>query len=166
MVVAKINGINGFSSVTAYLRDKISRYEAVEKSFENFFSFMFSERDNIMAEVPDGYRVKKITYGQCADKIKAFAPAFASALSELPKGDMVGLYMANSVEWVETLWCILMCGYRPLLMNARMTDEMLEKILADYNISTVISDGKQFSVNTLIAQDIMNSGAEGDVDIL
>ena len=34
--VGKINGINGHSNITAYLKDKISRYETEEKSFENF----------------------------------------------------------------------------------------------------------------------------------
>ena len=43
IIVNKINNINGAASITAYIKDKVSRYEAVEKTFENFFSFMFSE---------------------------------------------------------------------------------------------------------------------------
>lgn len=160
--VSKINGINGHPNITAYIKDKISRYENEEKNFENFFSYMFSERDNVMAEIPDGYKIKKVTYGQCADRIKFLAPSFAGALSGIPKGEMVGLYMSNSVEWIETLWCILMCGYRPLLLNSRMTDELLEKILTDNGVSAVVSDGKVFSVNTYNALEIINTAVELD----
>ncbi|MBQ8850030.1 MAG: AMP-binding protein [Clostridia bacterium] len=157
----RINNINGFPNITAYIKDKIARYEAVEKNYCNFFDFMFSERENVMAEIPDGYRIKKITYGECSDSIKAHAAAFEKALSGVQKSSIVGLYMNNGVEWIETLWCILMCGYRPLLMNSRMTDEMLERVLDDYSVTTVISDGKTFSANTLIAKSVMASADGG-----
>lgn len=153
----KINNINGAPNITAYIKDKVARYEAVEKNFENFFSFMFSERGNVMAELPDGYKIKKITYGECADNVKRRASVFANTLSGAEKGSMVGLYMSNSVEWIEALWCILMCGYRPLLMNSRMPDEALEKILSDYGVTDVISDGKSFSVRTHSAKDIFSA---------
>ena len=158
----KLNGINGAPNINAYLSDKIARYETVEKNFENFFSFMFSERDNVMAETPDGYKVRKITYGQCADRIKALAPAFERALSFASKGEMVGLYMNNSVEWIEALWCILMCGYRPLLMNSRMSDEMLDKILEENKVPAVLSDGKEFSVKTVNVNDVIGSEEGGE----
>lgn len=160
--MSKINGINGHTDLVAYIKDKISRYEAEEKNFENFFSYMFSERDNIMAEIPDGYKIKRVTYGQCADRIKELAPSFEGALSGIPKGSIIGLYMSNSVEWIETLWCLLMCGYRPLLLNSRMTDELLEKILADNGISAVVSDGKTFSVKTYNALEIIDTAVEFD----
>ena len=150
----KINNINGAANITAYIKDKVSRYEAVEKNFENFFLFMFSERDNIMAELPDGYKIKKVSYGECADSIKSRALSFHKALEGAKKGSMVGLYMSNSVEWIEAMWCILMCGYRPLLMNSRLPDETLENILTEYNVSDVVSDGRVFSVRTHIVGDM------------
>lgn len=150
----KINNINGAANITAYIKEKVSRYEAVEKNFENFFSFMFSERDNVMAELADGYKIKKVSYGECADSIRHRAVTFAEALKNAEAGSMVGLYMSNSVEWIEAMWCILMCGYRPLLMNSRMSDEVLESILSDNNVTDVISDGKTFSVRTHNINDI------------
>ena len=115
---------------------------------------MFSERDNVMAELSCGYKIEKVSYGECADSIKCRAVCFSEALKNAEKGSMVGLYMSNSVEWIESMWCILMCGYRPLLMNSRMSDEVLEDILAQHNITDVISDGKQFSVRTHIVSEI------------
>ena len=146
----KINNINGAPNITVYIKEKLSKYEAVEKNFENFFSFMFSERENVMAELAEGYKIKKVSYGECADSIRRRAASVAAALGGAQKGAMVGLYMSNSVEWIEALWSVLMCGYRPLLMNARMPDEVLESILSEYGVTDVISDGKLFSVRTHI----------------
>ena len=153
----RINNINGFSNITAYVRDKIARFETVEKNYENLFEYMFSERDNVIAEIPDGYKIKKITYGECADNIRSKTPEFDKALSDVEKGSIVGLYMSNSPEWIETLWCMLMCGYRPLLMNSRMTDSLLERVIADNGITAVISDGKKFAVKTIDVHSIVAS---------
>ncbi len=150
----KINDKKEFSSTLEFTKNKISRYEKEEKNFETFFDFMFSERENVFSEIADGYKIKKLTYGECADKIRTLSTPLSKALADLPKGSLVGFYMSNSSEWVELFWAILMCGYRPLLMNARMTDDLLERILSDYSVKAVISDGKSFSVNTYEAKDI------------
>ena len=164
--MSKINNINGAPNITSYINDKISKYEGVEKNFENFFSFMLSERNNVMAELPDGYKIKKIRYGECADSIKSRAVSFADALKGAEKGSMIGLYMSNSVEWIEALWCILMCGYRPLLMNSRLPDDVLERILSDYNVTDVISDGKTFSARThIVGEMAVDKGLEYTPDV-
>ena len=62
---------------------------------------------------------------------------------------MIGLYMTNCPEWILLFWAILAAGYRPLLLNTRLPDEVLEKILSDYGVRGVISDGKVFRVKTV-----------------
>ena len=107
----RLQNIRGFRNIDEYVRDKIQRYDAQEKNFENLFFYMFSERENVMAEVSDGYRIKKLTYGECADKIVAVSAAFARALAGVEKGSIVGLYMNNSIEWIQAFWSLLKCGY-------------------------------------------------------
>ncbi len=145
---------NGFPNAQAYVKDKLDRYGEEEKSFEVLFSYMFSERQLVIAETTDGYKIKKKTYGECADKIKTLASSFAKSLSDIPQGEIVGLYMSNSIEWIECFWSILMCGYCPLLMNLRMSDDILEKIIVDYNIKSIISDSKEFKTKTHFAKDL------------
>ena len=150
----RLTNIDGYRTIDEYVTQKLADFEREEKTFETLFSYMFRESDNIMAESSDGYRVKKITYGECKAEILALAPHLALALDGVKKGSMVGLYMANSLEWIEIFWALLLCGYKPLLMNSRLNERVLESILADYGVEAVLSDGKIFSVKTLLTDEL------------
>ena len=156
----RIDNIRGFGSIDEYIRAKLDEYSREEKSFETLFKYMFSETDNVMVETSDGYRIKKVTYGEFKANIIAKALSVAEALREVKAGGIIGLYMDNCVEWIEIFWAILMCGYKPLLMNTRLSDEALEGIIAEYSVGAVISDGKLFSVCT-VTKDSLTYDREG-----
>ena len=145
----RLTNIHGFATIDEYVKYKVEKFAPLEKSFENLFDQMFDETDNVFAETSDGYRVKKITYGQMKERILSVAPTLKDQLSDIEQGSIVGLYMANSLEWIEIFWSILVAGYRPLLMNAKLPNETLESIISEYSVGAVISDGKQFSVPTV-----------------
>ena len=153
----KIKDIRGCASADEYVRLKLSEYEAEEKSFKTLFRFMFSESNNIMAESTDGYRIKKITYAQFKTNILAKAASLKESLSGVERGSLVGLYMSNSVEWLELFWSALICGYDLLIMNTRLPDEILEKAIRDHNVRAVISDEKHFSVPTVLSETVLPS---------
>lgn len=155
-----LTNIAGFRDINEYVHHKLENYKKEEKNCETLFRFMFSERENTMAELSDGYRIKKITYGECADKIRRLIPALFETLQSVPKGSMVGLYMANSLEWIQLFWALLACGYKPLLMNCRTKDELLETLLAEHKVPAVLSDGKTFAVPTFFASDVVKKAAE------
>ena len=137
-----------------FLKAKLDSYSAMEKSFHNMFSFMFSETDTVMAEYSEGYKIKRITYGEAKNKVYTLAGSLSGVLSDVPKGSMVGLYMSNSAEWIETFWALLMCGYSPLLMNSRMTDDVLCTVLKENGVVCIISDGKTFPIRTVLSSDL------------
>ena len=147
----QLTNIRGHRNLNEYVSWKLGEYAKCEKTFATLFEYMFSERENTMAEISDGYRVKKLTYGQFSDNILKLAPALKDKLSDVPVGSLVGIYMANSMRWIEIFWSVLMCGYTPLLMNQRLADDILEGIISDHSVKAVISDGKSFSCKTVMA---------------
>ena len=149
----KLKNVGGFDSIDRFVSYKIEQYSKREKTLETLFEFMFSESDNVMAEITDGYRIKKVTYGQFKSDILESAPSLASALSDIPQESLIGLYLGNSMDWIRIFWEIILCGYRPLLMNMSLPDSVLEDIIRDHSVGAVISDGKQFSVKTISAKD-------------
>ncbi len=149
----KLTNIGKFNSVDDYIDWKIGKFSGEEKTFENLFFFMFSEEENIFSETSDGYRIKKLSYGDCKKNVYIKANELKEIIS-LPHNSFVGLYMNNSANWIEYFWAILMNGYRPLLMNMRLSDDALERIIYDYNIQLIISDNKKFSCETIISTDI------------
>ncbi|MBO7150506.1 MAG: AMP-binding protein [Clostridia bacterium] len=151
----KLNNVHGFKNIDAYVKYKIEAYSKEEKNFETLFDFMFDEADNTMAETSDGYRIQKITYGEYKQKILDITPTLARAFAHIPQGEMVGLYMQNCIEWLQIFWAILAAGYRPLVMNTRLSDEVLEGVLSQYSVKCVVSDGKCFSVKTVLKDEAL-----------
>ncbi len=149
----KLTNVAGFDNINAYINYKLDLFSREEKSCKTLFRYMFSERDNTMAETSDGYRVKKLTYGQCFDDILKLIPSIKE-LIRAPHNSIVGLYMQNSADWIKMFWGILASGYRPILMNSRISDTVLEKMIEEYGVTAVISDGKKFTVPTIIADEI------------
>ncbi len=158
----KLTNICGFNTINEFVQWKLNEFGKSDKSFSKLFEYMFSESENTMAEISDGYRIKKISYGEM--KKQALQKAAALALRiDLPHGSLVGIYMDNSFDWISLFWAILICGYNPLLMNKKLQKEVLERVLSEYNVSVVISDGELFSANTLLANSIVYTNDTPDV---
>ena len=157
----KLDNIHGFRTVDEFVNYKIEKYSKQEKSLESLFASMFDESDNVMIEYSDGYRITKITYGEYRERILRTIPTVASLLSDIPKGEMIGFYMTNSVEWLQIFWAILGAGYSPLVMNTRLSDEVLEGVLRDYGVRCVLSDGKSFSVRT-VTKEALTAPSDGE----
>lgn len=157
----KLTNIAGFNSIDEYVESKLAEYSAREKNFETLFEFMFSEKNNIMSETSDGYRIKKQTYSEVKKRILSSAPSLYKEIGDLPQNSLVGLYASNSLLWIELFWQILICGYRPLLMNTRLPDDTLEDILCTHGVGAVVSDGHRFSIKTVLADSL--EAAEGSL---
>ena len=160
----RLNNIGGFRTINEYVEHKLNKYSACEKTMGALFEYMFSERDNVFAEITDGYKIKKFTYGEFRDSILAVAPSVKAAIGDAPYDSPVGIYMGNSMEWIKVFWSVLIAGYRPLLMNTRLDDAILEQLLADHGVCAVISDEKRFSVKTLIAREILVESTPAALD--
>ncbi|HNX16071.1 MAG TPA: class I adenylate-forming enzyme family protein [Bacilli bacterium] len=77
-------------------------------------------------------------------KMKVNALAFASTITNILKADglhhPVGLKVANNHHWGEIFWAILMAGYKPLLIDARLPKEAAQNILKQSHAVAIITD--------------------------
>lgn len=154
----------GFKSYTRFIWDKIQRLGKKEKNFQVLFDFMFEQENNIMAETSRGFRIKKVTYGECKNQTIALAKILKAKLIDTPCGATVGLYMANSLDWIKCFWAILMCGFNPLLINSKLPPEQLERVVKDAEVKAIISDGKVFDENTLIFSNLIQCTEQAQLD--
>ena len=68
-----------------------------------------------------GYRVSKTTYAQAKERTLRRAAVLKQHLPDEAENAVVGIYMDNSLDWIEIFWAVLCCGFRPLLMNLRLS---------------------------------------------
>ena len=155
----KITNIAGFSNIDEYVKYKSDKLREGTPSFDSLFELMFSEKENTLWETNNGYRIIKTTYGEAYHDILKKAATLKALLPDATKSNTVGLYMQNSLEWIENFWAILKCGYCPLLLNTRMDTGIIDDLLVKCNAAAVISDGQMFSVNTILSDSIMPSEA-------
>lgn len=137
--------LGGYSSVNEFVSAKLERFLAMDCSFASLFEVMFSERENIMYERSEGYRIIKTTYGEARADVLGLSAELNRRLSDVAKGSVIGLYMDNSLLWLELFWAILRSGYRPLLMNRRLDPGSLEDALQVCDAQAVISEENSFA---------------------
>lgn len=147
-------GIGKFHTINAFVKDKINRFQSSEKTFLSVFDFICSEPDNIFCESNDGYRISSVTYREFSLRCARFATVLEDLLADIDYDRTVGIYMDNSEEWLEIFWAILMCGYRPLLMNKRLSDTLTDHVLREAGPALIISDSKTFSIKTVMIGDL------------
>lgn len=150
--------LGNHKSINSYVADKLQCYQNMGISFETLFSLMFRETDNILYESSAGYRIQKTTYGQAKSHILEKAALLPRLIGGVAAGSVVGLYLENSLAWIEDFWAILAAGYRPLLMNLRLPQGLLEQAMESCSCAAVISGSKQFACTTVSAEALEHPG--------
>lgn len=150
-----LNGLNGSRSINEFVKNKINGFAKEEKNFKTLFKYMFLQKENVMAEYLTGYKMNKVTYGEAEQNVYSYCEKLNSLLHNCKKGETVGIYLENGVEWIYTFWAVLMCGFNPLLLNSKLALEQLNKVLTDYSVCAVITKDKTFSVPTFDLQKVI-----------
>ena len=148
----KAKHLGAYKTINAFVRHKLDAFRASERTMGALYAFMYSESENIMIERTDGYRIETRTYGQCKAQAIELSGRLHAYLADTAPGAIVGLCMDNCAEWIALFWAILRAGFRPLLMNIRLDDAVLNDILETYGVACVLSDGRTFSVPTVTLQ--------------
>ncbi len=152
--------LGGYNSINAFVKAKLNKFSCSKRDFAALFELMFSEGENIMFEESLGYRVKKTTYAQAKADVLRMAETLKGLLGAEKQNAAIGIYMENSLEWIEIFWAVLRCGFRPLLLNMRLDDGTLDYALKVCEAAAVISDEKEFSVRTVKARDVVLADKE------
>lgn len=151
--------IGSFRSIDAFVEDKLEIFSREGCTFETMFSLMFREAENVLYERSEGYRIRKTTYGEARAEILRRSAVLRRLLSDLEPDAAVGLYMDNSLSWIESFWAILAAGFRPLLMNLRLPEALLLQAMEACSCRAVLSDGKTFSCRTVLPEELEGEAA-------
>ena len=150
--------IGSFRSIDAFVQDKLDAFKSAGFRFDAMFELMFREKENVLYEQSEGFRICKTTYGEAKEHILSRAAALKNALGDLPDNAVVGLYLDNSLDWIELFWAILAAGFRPLLMNLRLPMPLLSGAMRAADCRAVVAEKGDFSCPVLRPDEIPVSG--------
>ncbi|MBQ9449313.1 MAG: AMP-binding protein [Acholeplasmatales bacterium] len=119
------------------VRDRCNRLTNSDKQFKDIFEIMFIDKDNILAERNDGYRIFKTTYNEAYHRIYDVAYSINKSYPDL-KNEYVGISCESSVEWIIIFWGILASGNKPYLINMRHPKPLSNNILKSLNVRYVL----------------------------
>ncbi len=156
----QVFGIGNCKTIDQFVDMQMSALRSRAQTFESVYEIMFSMRDNIMFETTDGNKIFKTTYGEVYDRISVVSSLIKNKFSYCDHGTVIGIYMDNSIEWIEIFWSLLKAGLVPLLMNKRLDIERLETLLKSNSVKAVITDSRGFSVETVHFEEIINGSCE------
>ena len=93
-----------------------------------------------------------VTYTDSKDKLKKYkyslfrkhayeiASILANFMIQQPKNVPIVLKAANGPHWGEIFWAILMCGYKPLLIDAKTSKEGTDNLIKQGKAAAIITD--------------------------
>lgn len=126
-------------NLTKYINLKVNQLLESDFTFKTLFDLIHDQDDRLFCEYYSSFIMHKITYKDFKNYVYKFA-SYLNDFISLPKGNVVGLYMDNSLNWVAVFWSILMLGYKPLLINTRLPDTLNREIVKLANCELFISE--------------------------
>ncbi len=152
----KCNNLGGCRTIDEYVKIKLAALNKTDREFSDFFEFMFSEKEAVLYERSFGYKIVKTTYGEAYESALTRGAALRERLGYAPHDSVIGVYMENGVEWIETFWAVLAAGFCPFLLNLRLDTEVLERSLSDISAIAVIADHGDFSIPTIRPDELVS----------
>ncbi|MDD5016593.1 MAG: AMP-binding protein [Eubacteriales bacterium] len=113
----------------------------MEKTMESIFivSKRFSKIIAIEHLDSNG-KIIQISYKSYFERIYKTASNISEKLKEIEYGSVVGLKLNNSPLWGVFFWALLMCGYRPMLLDAKAGQEPTNSLLLQANAKALVTE--------------------------
>ena len=157
--------IRNNDNVTSFLAGAATLLNT-SRQFSVIYRYIINNnRKNVYAEYYNiNNKIKHYKYQKMDQNVKRFAVYIAHKVKAEPNSRIV-LKMANSPAWGEVFWAILMSGFVPMLIDAKLPRENAENLIRQANAAAIISDDNhEYSVTKIRTDNILQSENNGVVN--
>ena len=127
-------------NIKSIINSNSKALESSSKNFEALYNIMFNEnRDAVLSEYTDGYRICTQTYRETAALIEEASCALKDKIGSTH--GYVALEMENCPEWIVAFWSVLRSGNKPYLVNCRHPEALSQSALNRLGIKYIIGKG-------------------------
>ena len=144
--------------VTAFLEGATALMSTSKRMEDIFYLTMKRNVRKIAVEyVNHKGKIKHYRYNKMRSHSYELASALSQYLIQQPKNVPVILKCANSPHWCEMFWAILMCGYKPLLIDAKTSKEgTLHVAEMSKALAIITDDNNQYPIQKISIHDLMD----------
>ena len=128
------------------------------KKMEDIFyvTMKKNERKIAVEYVNHKGKIKKYRYSKLRSHSFELASVLSQYLIQQPKNVPIILKCANSPHWCEIFWAILMCGYKPLLIDARTSKDGAIHVAEMSKAQAIITDdNNQYPITKISLSDLL-----------
>lgn len=145
--------------VHKYLRKELSTIENATTLQEIFINTMKrNEKEVACIYTNEKGKLKSYKYSQFKKNTYALASALGQYLEKRPKNKPVILKLSNNPHWGETFYAILMCGFKPVLVNAKDSKEGTQNLINQSGAVAIVSDdAHEYSVIKITLEELFNT---------
>ena len=162
--IKEINMIRNNDNVTSFLAGATELLNT-SRQFSAIYRYIVNKnRKNVYAEYYNANsKIKHYKYQKMDQNVKRFA-SYIKTKIKAEENSRVILKMANSPAWGEVFWAILMSGFVPLLIDAKLPRENVENLAKQSKAIAIISDDNhEYSINKIRSDNILQCESKGEV---
>ncbi len=107
-------------------------------------------RDRALTWLDEKDKKESIKYKDYRTIAFETASKLSQRLSELPTNSVVALKLKNNPKWPFLFWAILMCGYVPLLIDAKLPKDNTENLIEQGKVKAIVTgETCEYSIPTI-----------------
>ena len=151
-----------FNKVDAFLREAENLLKTERKMKDIFDSYQRNNKNVAVEFINDRGKIKHYKYKKLIANVRGYASILEELLGNLEKGRPIVLKAANTPHWIEMFWAILMCGYKPLLVDARTPKENTINLINQGKAVAIVTDDLyQYPVKKIGVDDVVEEKPMG-----
>ena len=146
-----------FEKVTEYIAVAAQLLSTSQRMEDIFHSTMKRNEKKIAVEyVNHKGKIKHYRYSKLRSHAYELASVLSQYLIQQPKNVPIILKCQNSPHWCEIFWAILMCGYKPLLIDARTSKEgAIHVAEMSKALAIITDDNNQYPITKISLSDLL-----------
>ena len=132
------------------------------RRFSNIYQQMMTQnKKNVYAEYFNlNNRIKRYKYSKMDQNVKKYALYLSNKIKKSGTNRVV-LKMANSPEWGEIFWALLMAGFVPMLVDAKLPRENIINLANQGKAIAIVSDDNhEYTIDKIRLDNILQNAKE------
>ena len=147
--------------VAQFIESAAALLETSRHFYNIYKQMMTANKKNIYAEYFNlNNKIKKYKYSQMDANVKKYA-LYLSKKIQKDGANRVILKVSNSPSWGEIFWALLMSGYVPILIDAKLNRENVINLANQSKAVAIISDDNhEYTINKVRVDNILQNAKE------